>query len=419
MRRALLAPLVVAILLGSSGAAGAATTAVSIVDDQFQPNQISVAVGDTVTWTDNGSNSHSVTSDSGSFDSNPNCGGGGACLSKGQTFSFTFTQPGTYAYHCRIHGAAGGVGMSGVVVVGQAGSSKPVKRLAGDDRVLTAVAVSRDAFGPDGSAKAVVLARAAGFADALAGTPLAVAKGGPLLLVADADVLPPAVQSEIQRVLPRGAKVYLLGGESAIRPGIAVQLGQLGYMPVRYAGTDRYATALTIASQGLGDPMTIVLATGTDFPDALAGGAGAAKAGAAVLLSNGSTMTQDTSAYLAAHSSDKVFALGGPAATADRSATPLVGSDRWETSVKVAQQFFSGPATAGVSSGSTFADALAGGSHAARAGGPLLLTAPSALPAAVAGYLNSARSTIGSAFVYGGAAAVGDNVVVQVQGAIS
>lgn len=220
--------------------------------------------------------------------------------------------------------------MSGVVVVGQNGAQKPVKRLSGEDRILTSVAVSRDAFSADGSAKAAVLARAAAFSDALAGTPLAVAKGGPLLLVADSEVLPPAVQSEIQRVLPKASNVYLLGGELAIRPGIASQLAQLGYTPVRYSGPDRYATAVAVAHQGLGDPGTIVLATGA-----------------------------------------------------------------------------------------TFADALAGGSHAAKAGGPLLLTAPSDLPAAVVSYLRSNRSIVASAAVYGGTGAVSDNVVVQVQSAIS
>lgn len=99
--------------LASTGA-GAATVHVSVVDNSFQPKQITVKQGDTVVWTDTGSNPHTVTADGGAFDSS---GGGGATLSNGQSFSFTFSQPGTYAYHCKIHGAAGGIGMSGTVVV--------------------------------------------------------------------------------------------------------------------------------------------------------------------------------------------------------------------------------------------------------------------------------------------------------------
>src|SRR5438105_14543475 len=79
--------------------AGAATAGVTIADNSFQPQQITITAGDTVTWHDTGSNPHSVTSDDGVFDSSPSCSlYGGGCLSKGQTFSFTFTQPGTYAY---------------------------------------------------------------------------------------------------------------------------------------------------------------------------------------------------------------------------------------------------------------------------------------------------------------------------------
>jgi plastocyanin len=38
-------------------------------------------------------------------------------MTRGQTFSFTFSRPGTFPYHCRVHGAAGGQGMAGSVTV--------------------------------------------------------------------------------------------------------------------------------------------------------------------------------------------------------------------------------------------------------------------------------------------------------------
>src|SRR5437763_11356315 len=119
--------------------AGAATTNVTIADNAFQPKDVTVDQGDTVVWTDQGDNPHSVTADDGSFDSSPTCSFGGGCLAKGQTFSFTFDKTGTFAYHCKIHGGSGGVGMSGVITVkAAAGAGKPVTRLAGADRVATA-----------------------------------------------------------------------------------------------------------------------------------------------------------------------------------------------------------------------------------------------------------------------------------------
>lgn len=82
---------------------------ISIQDSEFSPAEQSVPVGTTVVWTHEGSLSHTVTADEGAFDS--------GTLTNGDTFSFTFEEAGTYAYHCSFHGAPGGQGMSGVITV--------------------------------------------------------------------------------------------------------------------------------------------------------------------------------------------------------------------------------------------------------------------------------------------------------------
>ena len=82
----------------------------------------------------------------------------------------------------------------------------PSPASSGSDRLATAIAISVQAFPTKGSAKAVVLAGGWSFADALAGAPLAAAKGGPLLLTATAS-LDARVATEIARVLPAGGTV--------------------------------------------------------------------------------------------------------------------------------------------------------------------------------------------------------------------
>jgi plastocyanin len=86
-----------------------AAASVAIKDSEFQPKEIKVRAGTTVTWTNNDGSSHTVTADDGSFES--------PTLAKGKTFSRKFDKPGTYPYYCSFHGGAGGDGMSGTVVV--------------------------------------------------------------------------------------------------------------------------------------------------------------------------------------------------------------------------------------------------------------------------------------------------------------
>ncbi|HEX5707791.1 MAG TPA: plastocyanin/azurin family copper-binding protein [Pyrinomonadaceae bacterium] len=108
---ALLAFSLVAVVASSGTAsrlASAQTAAsVRIRDFKFEPRELTVKAGTTVTWT-NEEGSHTVTSDEGAFAS--------PTLTAGKTYARKFTRPGTYRYHCSFHGSAGG-GMSGTVVV--------------------------------------------------------------------------------------------------------------------------------------------------------------------------------------------------------------------------------------------------------------------------------------------------------------
>ena len=78
---------------GVAPAGGAASA--TIVDFGFTPVTLTVKAGTTVTWTNMGSASHTVTADDGSFAS--------GTLASGATYQQTFSKVGTYAYHCSIH----------------------------------------------------------------------------------------------------------------------------------------------------------------------------------------------------------------------------------------------------------------------------------------------------------------------------
>jgi len=100
-----------------AGPALAASHSVSEVDFNFVPKTITIPVGDTVVWTNNGNAQHTATSDSGLFDS--------GTMNPGATFSHTFNVAGSFPYHCKFHGGAGGIGMSGTIFVELAPSGTP------------------------------------------------------------------------------------------------------------------------------------------------------------------------------------------------------------------------------------------------------------------------------------------------------
>jgi hypothetical protein len=297
-------------------------------------------------------------------------------------------------------------------------------QIYGADAIGTSIAISQQEFPTGGSARAVVLARSDFFADALAGGPLAAAVDGPLLITPGASMssaLDPGVEVEIERALPVGDTVYVLGGDLALSPDIDATLEGLGYRVVREAGVDEYATAVDIAQQ-LGNPSTIFEATGLSFYDALSAVPAAIENHAAILLTDGSTQAPETTAYLAQFPGDTRYAVGGPlaAAGADPTATAVYGQDLYSTSAAVASRFFPGASIFGAATASDFPDALGGGVFMATGGrsGPLLLVNQSApLPAEITPYLASLEPGA-QGYVFGGPLAVGADVLTALQAAV-
>jgi plastocyanin len=95
---------------GESGGGAGRGTEVSMQNIQFEPADVTVDAGQTVTWTNDEGVAHDVegSGPGGEFSSGP-AGG----MQQGDTFSHTFEEPGTYEYVCRVHAP----GMAGTVTV--------------------------------------------------------------------------------------------------------------------------------------------------------------------------------------------------------------------------------------------------------------------------------------------------------------
>jgi len=297
-------------------------------------------------------------------------------------------------------------------------------RIAGADRYETSVAISQ-AFVDDGEADVVYLATGLGYADALSAGPAAAANGGVLLLTRP-DAVPSIVRSELRRLDP--GRVVIVGGTAAIRSSVVSTVRSL--LPDaevdRIAGVDRYDTSRAIVADAWpGAIDNVAVATGRNFPDALAAGAAISSVGGAVVLVDGQRSSLDvaTRSFLTDIAPQYVAIAGGASSVSSGIASSLSalpsdpdvdrfgGDDRYETALLMNQAFFreSAPDYAFLATGTGFADALSGGPLAAALGAPIYLSTQRCL--SLDNYREISGMFVREIYALGGKAVLSDRVL--------
>jgi plastocyanin len=104
MKKIILAFAFFAFLLAGCQKEDPGTNEVILDMNKFSPSSLTVSSGTTITWTNKESVTHTVTSNTALFESGD--------MGKNDKFSFTFSNVGTYPYHCKHHG-----GMNGTIIV--------------------------------------------------------------------------------------------------------------------------------------------------------------------------------------------------------------------------------------------------------------------------------------------------------------
>ena len=166
-----------------------------------------------------------------------------------------------------------------------------ITRLGGADRYDTSVKIADQLKVKAGTP--IVLAYGENYPDALSISSIAAEMQYPILLV-QKDGLSDAVKNEIAAIKP--TKVYIIGGEGVINAIVEGQVAQITSLDktniVRIAGTDRYETSLAVAKYFNLSGQSVCIATGNNFPDALAGSVFAANHNAPIILADGSLSDQ-------------------------------------------------------------------------------------------------------------------------------
>ncbi len=271
------------------------------------------------------------------------------------------------------------------------------QRVAGENRYDTAFSIADVVRNKNGVFDNVVVASGRNYPDALSGAYFACAVDAPILL--ETNGYDEQIVSKVKSLMNPSGTVFILGGPNAVSEEFEEMLSTSGIKAERIEGPDRYATNMEILENLFPAPPTpgedsnevslpegtvtndvLLVASGKFYADALSGSAIDAP-----MLLVGDSLTPDQRELVQYAAFKKVYILGGPSAVnksieaalqslvGSGSVERISGSNRYDTSRKVAEEFFPTADTVVLVSGLNFPDGLSGAPLARISAAPILM----------------------------------------------
>ena len=266
-----------------------------------------------------------------------------------------------------------------------------VERIGGADRTETSLKVLEKL----GGVKKTYLVNGYQFSDALSIAPVAAANNEGIVLATKGNVDASLSKQGI-------SEVTLVGGENSISSSVEKSLASK-FKTKRIAGTDRYKTSeMIVESTGKKE---VGVATGKDFPDALSSGAFLAKKDLPLLLVNGKTQTSLPQGLKG------LYTFGGKSSVANDFGKRIAGTNRYETSEKIAEEFGKSDVVV-LASGTNFADALAAAPLAKKMNAPIVLVKKDSLSENAKKLVKDAKKV----YVIGGENTISNKLVDEIKG---
>ena len=223
-----------------------------------------------------------------------------------------------------------GIGAKNAVILGGAGAVSDgvkkelekaglkVERVYGSTRFSTATSIAKKT---NSAPTDIFFVVGSNYADALSVSSVAAIKKAPIVYLTTSGELNADTAAYLKQLKSKGCvkNAYVIGGEGAISPDMLNKASNaLGVKAVRISGDNRYTTCIAIndAFSSLFVKGTACLATGANFPDALAGGVFAAKKIASLVLTS-PTVSEPQYKYFEAHPAKYVFVFGGAGAVSE------------------------------------------------------------------------------------------------------
>lgn len=291
-----------------------------------------------------------------------------------------------------------------------------IKRAFGSNRYKTGMAVT-DVFMEITAKKkldCLIIASGTSFADALAGSYLAAVKNAPIILINDGNI--DTISSYISDKMNPDGTIYILGGTAAVSQTAERELKRIATVS-RIEGSNRYFTNLAILEEAGMDKDTILVGTGLNFADSLS----ASATGLPILLVKDELSSRQKE-FLQQNRNKNIIILGGTGAVNSYvedqlrqygEVSRVAGSNRFETSLKIAEKFFPNAKTAVIAYSHEFPDGLCGGALGYQLNGPVILTREQNASSAKA-YVREKGIT--GATVMGGLTRLDDSVVRDIMG---
>jgi putative cell wall-binding protein len=328
------------------------------------------------------------------------------------------------------------------VLAGPGNEAPGFERLSGSDRFATATDIAlhpawSDLGDEDNDIISTVIVNGNNFPDGLAASVI-----GNRILMVEQNSIPASTQAFFDAVnndpFDSIGGILVVGGSAAVSDAVLEQLDAINGAEGtnRIFGADRYATALALAdayAESFEDEpgfngFPVVLATGTNFPDALAAGS----IGLPIVLNRGDSLLPEVREFFAGGNVREVYIVGGvgvvPASVEAEIENELglvverlAGDNRDETAVALTNIYdliVEGDVDISEVSpnvilvnGLGFADALAAGPFARRVAATILTVRTNSIPPATAGFHVANCSTIQEIYAVGGASVISDAVI--------
>lgn len=255
-----------------------------------------------------------------------------------------------------------------------------------------------------------VVANNQSFADSLAASGLANRIDAPLLLTSPQRLDISTVDTMKKLNV---TNIIILGGVNAISSKVEESIQSNGFQTLRLRGKSRYDTASAVNDYVAVSGGEVIVASGENFPDALAVSSYAAKKGIPIVFVQKNTIPQATQDFFNKYNFSKAYVVGGTSAVSEEVFNQLPqperisGKNRYETSIRV-HEYFKDTLTSDnllVATGKNFPDALAGGIMGAKTNTPMIFVEKNKVPEVSSTFIANDR-TFQSFTVLGGEAAV-------------